>query len=54
MAWRPQDLQDIRELVSVNPKLDWKSVVSTFAEYAELLEKPERVSELQTLINDSL
>jgi Nucleotidyl transferase AbiEii toxin, Type IV TA system len=40
IAWRPRDVEDIRQLVSVNPGVDWSSAVSTFAEYAELLEVP--------------
>ncbi len=53
-AWRPKaDLQDIREIVSVNPKLDWKKAVKIFSEYAELLEVPERIAELHTLIQES-
>lgn len=54
IAWRTQDLQDIRELVSVNPTLDWAAVIATFAEYAELLEVPGRIAELQTLIDNAL
>jgi hypothetical protein len=54
IAWRTQDLEDIRQLVSVNPKLDWDAVVATFTEYAALLEVPERVAELQVLIQKSL
>lgn len=52
IAWRPKDIEDIRQLVSVNPGIDWSSAMSTFAEYAELLEVPERVSLLQVLIQD--
>ena len=54
IAWRPKDKQDIREIVSLNPDLNWELVISTFSEYAELLEVPERVSELKSLIKESL
>ncbi|MDR3690719.1 MAG: hypothetical protein P4L46_15180 [Fimbriimonas sp.] len=54
VAWRPRDLDDIREIVSVNPWVDWDAVVATFAEYAQLLEVPERVASLKDLIGASL
>lgn len=53
IAWRPQDQADIRQLVSVNRTLAWQSVVASFSQYAELLEAPERVHELQVLIDQS-
>ncbi len=54
IAWRPKDKLDIQEIVSINYNLDWNTVVGKFAEYAELLEVPERISEPQTLIQESL
>jgi hypothetical protein len=54
IAWRPQDVQGIRVLVSINPHLNWDSVIEIFAEYAQLLEVPERIGELRSLIEQSL
>jgi len=54
IAWRPKDIQDIRDIASINPDLDWNSVVEEFAEYAELLETPERVPALKELIRESI
>ena len=54
IAWRPKDQLDIRELVSINPDRNWSSVVTAFAEYAELLEVSERIEDLRQLIQDSL
>jgi len=54
IAWRNKDKLDIQEIVSINHNLDWNPVVGRFAEYAELLEVPERVTELQDLIDASL
>jgi hypothetical protein len=51
VAWRPKDLQDIREIVAVNPDFDQKFVISTFSEYAELLEVPERVELLEQIFD---
>jgi predicted nucleotidyltransferase len=44
IAWRPKDLQDIREIVAINPDLDRDFAVATFAEFAELLGVPERIA----------
>ncbi len=52
IAWRPKDVQDIREIVAINPNLDRKYVVDTFTEYAELLEVPERVAELVEMLGE--
>ena len=54
IAWRPKDQLDIREIVAVNPDLEWEGVISSFAEYAELLEVPERVAQLRELIRESI
>lgn len=54
IAWRPKDQQDIRDIVEVNPELDWASVIEQFAEYAELLDAPERKYELQEIIRLAL
>ena len=54
IAWRPKDKQDIREIVTINPSLDWDSVIESFTEYADLLETPERVDDLRALIKESL
>jgi predicted nucleotidyltransferase len=50
IAWRPKDIQDIREIVAINPGLDRAFVMERFAPYAELLEFPERVTELEHLL----
>ncbi len=51
VAWRPKDIEDIRELVAINPIFDRDFVLQTFTEYAELLEIPGRVGELSNLLN---
>ena len=35
---------------AVNPKLDREFVLTTFADYADLLEVPERVTQLEALL----
>lgn len=50
IAWRPKDQLDIRDLVSVNPHLDWQQVIEQFGEYANLLEVPERVEDLKNIV----
>ncbi|HTQ10173.1 MAG TPA: nucleotidyltransferase [Fimbriimonadaceae bacterium] len=50
VAWRPKDVEDIRQIVLANPSLDKRYVMSTFSEYAELLEEPERIGELARLL----
>ncbi|MEI8283178.1 MAG: nucleotidyl transferase AbiEii/AbiGii toxin family protein [Armatimonadota bacterium] len=52
VAWRPKDILDIREIVSINPEFDRKYVVDTFSEYAELLEVPERVGQLEAIFDE--
>ena len=54
IAWRRKDQLDIQEIISINNKLDWDPIVDQFAEYAELLEVPERVAKLRALIIGSL
>ena len=50
IAWRPKDLDDIRELVASNPELD-RGLVMTYAEpFLELLEVPERIDALRNMI----
>ena len=53
IAWRPKDHVDIREIVAVNPGVDKSYVLTQFAEFAELLEVPERVSELRSMMKDA-
>jgi predicted nucleotidyltransferase len=53
IAWRPKDLQDIREVMAANPSLDRAYVLSTFSEYADLLEVPERVALLTEILETS-
>ena len=50
IAWRPKDIEDIRQIVSVNPEIDRSTVLSIFTDYAELLEVEDRVSELATIM----
>lgn len=50
IAWRPKDQQDIRELVATNTQLDRIFIVDTFSQYAELMDVPERVSELMSML----
>jgi hypothetical protein len=54
IAWRPQDQQDIRELIAINPNMDLVAVVQQVFEYLELLEVPERVDELRALIDSCI
>lgn len=50
IAWRPKDLLDIREIVSVVPNLDVEDIIRTFADYATLLDAEERVPLLVELL----
>lgn len=50
VAWRTKDVEDIRQLVKMNPKMDRKKIVDTFAEFAIILETPERIGELEAML----
>ncbi|HEY3779975.1 MAG TPA: nucleotidyl transferase AbiEii/AbiGii toxin family protein [Fimbriimonadaceae bacterium] len=54
IAWRPQDLLDIRAIIAVVPGLDRGFITRTFLEYAELLEVTDRVEELEALLTGQL
>ncbi len=49
VAHRPQDMLDIREIISVHPKIDKKYVRKTVKEFARVLEMPEILADLETL-----
>lgn len=51
VAWRDKDIGDIQQILATNPNLDRTWCTETFAEYAELLEVPERVAELAKLLD---
>lgn len=51
VAWRDKDIGDIQQIIATNPNLDRTWCTETFAEYAELLEVPERVAELAKLLD---
>ena len=50
IAWRAKDLEDIREVVAANPDLDRTVVLSYAEEFFALLEQPERVLMLRSLL----
>lgn len=49
VAHRPQDMLDIREIISIHPKIDKKYVRKTVKEFARVLETPEILTDLETL-----
>lgn len=49
IASRPKDLEDIRQLLKMNPRLDRKRVQETVREFSELLEAPELSLQLEQL-----
>jgi predicted nucleotidyltransferase len=54
VAWRTKDIQDIREIVSINDELDREYIIEQFSMYAEILGVPERVAELEMLLDDKM
>ena len=49
MAWRPQDQQDIERLLTIH-RVDLARVRRVVGEFATALEEPERIRELELLI----
>lgn len=49
VAHRPQDMLDIREIISSHPKIDRKYVRKTVQEFARVLEMPEILTDLEAL-----
>ena len=55
VAFRPQDQQDIERLMTLHSKhMDLNRVRTTVAEFAEAVEEPERVTELERIIERPL
>jgi predicted nucleotidyltransferase len=55
VAFRPQDQQDIERLITLHSKhMDLNRVRATVAEFAEAVEEPERVAELERIIERAL
>jgi len=52
IAGRPKDLNDILELLKMNPDVDRKYVESTVTEFAEALEAPEILTVLKGLFGE--
>jgi hypothetical protein len=55
VAWRPQDQQDVERLLLLHGRdMDLKRVRSIVQQFAEALDAPERVTELERLIAQAL
>ena len=52
IASRVKDLEDIRNLLSVNLDIDRKKVLKTVTEFAEILEHPEMLDQLERLFKE--
>lgn len=50
VAHRPQDMQDILEIIRSHPKIDRKYVRKAVKEFARVLEMPEILADLETLL----
>ena len=51
VAWRPQDQQDIERLLTLHGRtMDLERIRRIVGEFAEALEEPERVDELERVI----
>ena len=50
IAFRDQDIPDIRRIAEVNPQLDRKRIKRWVTEYAELVEKPGLWPEIERLL----
>ncbi len=50
IAWRPKDLEDIRELIVSNPELDRNLVMEYAAPFLEFIDVPERVEALREML----
>jgi hypothetical protein len=51
VAWRERDIEDIRQLVRLNSAIDREYILTTFAEFAELPEAPERINHLAQILS---
>ena len=49
LAARPRDLEDIRELLRMNPDLDRKYVNKRLGEFADVLDSPDLVEQLKAI-----
>jgi len=49
-AHRPKDLDDIRNLILMNPDLDRKRILDELRPFAEALDSPDLVEEIQRLL----
>ena len=55
IAWRPQDQQDIERLLTLHAvTMNLPRVLATVAELSEALDEPDRVTQLQALISQSV
>jgi hypothetical protein len=54
IAFRDQDIPDIRRIAETNPKLDRKRIKRWVTEYAELLEKPGLWPDVERLLEREL
>jgi len=55
IAWRPQDQQDVERLLTLHGKtMDLARIRRLVAEFAEALEEPERVNDVERLIDRAL
>lgn len=53
VAHRPIDLQDIRNILAVNPRVDFKRIISSVKEFSEVLEMPEILNDLKSIFKES-
>ena len=53
VAHRPQDMEDIRAIVAVNPNLDRERVIHWIREFSEALEAPDLVAEVEHLLKQA-
>lgn len=51
VAHRPQDLEDIRNVLDVNPDLDFKRIKYWVKEFAKVLEMPEIFDDLKSILS---
>jgi hypothetical protein len=50
VAHRPQDIMDIREIADNNPAIDRKYIKKIVKEFAEVLEMPEILSDIDSIL----
>lgn len=53
VAHRPQDMEDIRNIAAMNPRLDRERVIRWLTEFAEALEAPDLVAEVEHLLGQA-